>query len=133
MTHAISWFEIPATDYDRAAEFYSTVLDHEIDEYHGDAENGRYGLFRTEEEEVGGAISQQQSTSQDSNANISSTPSDDKGIVVYLTVEGDLTKPLSKVEPAGGEVIVGKSQTEGGYYGLIKDTEGNRIGLRSEE
>lgn len=61
MSHAINWFEIPVVDYDRAVEFYSTVLDREITEFENETEPdmaGRYGLFRTEEGEIGGALAQ---------------------------------------------------------------------------
>lgn len=139
MGHAISWFEIPVIDYDRAVEFYATVLDREIDEYEGGDEEEseteeRYGLFRTEEGEIGGALAQMDEFApDDGGATISYVPAADSGTVVYLTVDGDLNDALSRVEPAGGEVLIGKEETgEGGYYAFVTDTEGNRIGLTSE-
>lgn len=135
MGNTIGWFEIPATDYDRAVEFYSTVIDREIDEMENDESEGRYGLFRTNESDVGGAIAQMDEYAPDeSEAAISYTPSADSGTVIYLSVEGDLNDALSNVEPAGGEVLVTKQETgEGSYYAFVVDTEGNRVGLMSEE
>ncbi len=45
----------------------------------------------------------------------------------------DLSEPLSRVEGAGGKVLVPKTNIgEGmGYYALFIDSEGNRVGLHS--
>ncbi|MFC6765230.1 VOC family protein [Natrinema soli] len=136
MTHAINWFEIPVTEYDRAVEFYSMVLDREIDEYDdGEETEGRYGIIRTEEGEIGGAIAQIDSyTPDNSETTISYTPDDDSGTIVYLAVERDLNDALSAVGVAGGEVLVEKQDSDaGGYFAFVRDTEGNRIGLMSAE
>ena len=138
MGHAISWFEIPATDYDRAVEFYSTVLDREIDEFENEDETeteGRYGIVRTDDGEVGGAIAQMDEYSfEEGEGTITYEPSADSGVIVYLSVEGDLNDALSAVEPAGGDVLVTKRETgEGSHYALVEDSEGNRIGLMSAE
>ena len=41
MTNAISWFEIPATNYERAKSFYTSILETEITDHH--MENTKYG------------------------------------------------------------------------------------------
>lgn len=143
MTHTINWFEIPVTDYDRAVEFYETVLDREIDEYengdenHNDAEmEGRYGMFRTEEGEVGGALAQMEGgyTPEDDETTLPYTPTDNSGPILYLTLRGDLDDTLPAIEPAGGSVLVDREATgEGSHFAIVTDTEGNRIGLLSEE
>lgn len=121
--NAISWAEIPATDFDRAVEFYTTVLDREIEVV--EIEGAPYGMFDIEESEseAGAAIA----------IGEQHVPSKD-GTTLYLTVDGDLNAALSRVEPANGSVLISKQQlSSGAYFGMILDTEGNRIGLYSEE
>jgi predicted enzyme related to lactoylglutathione lyase len=60
-------------------------------------------------------------------------PSQD-GVVIYFSVNPDLNTALSKVEIAGGKVIMPKKQIseEYGYMGMFIDSEGNRIALHSQ-
>ncbi len=139
MTHVISWFEIPVTDYDRATEFYTTVLDREIDEFENesDAESeGRYGMFRTEEGEIGGGLAQMDEgyIPENGDTTIPYTPTDEAGPILYLAVDGALDDALAAVEPAGGAVLTGREETGmGGFFAIVADTEGNRVGLFTEE
>lgn len=136
MTHAINWFEIPSVDFDRAVDFYSTVLEREIDVYDDDTDetsNGRAGMFHTEDGDVGGMIVEMDEFTAESGATIPYTPTADSGVVVYLPVDGDLDETLSRVDAADGEVLIPKEgipEMEG-HYAIITDSEGNRIGLMS--
>jgi len=141
MRHAFSWVELPSIDFDRAIEFYSTVLDRGIDVHEPEldgATNGRAGMFHSDDEAdettVGGMIVETNEYTSESGATISYTPTDD-GVVVYLTVEGELDDALSRVESTGGEVVLPKEAIPGygGHYAIINDTEGNRVGLVSGE
>lgn len=121
MTNAISWFEIPATDYERAKSFYSTLLDTEITDHHMD--NAKYGMFAYDQDNngVGGGLVEMEGV-QPSN----------QGVTVYLNGGDDLSKPLSRVEKAGGKIIMPKTDIgENGYMAQIIDTEGNKIALHS--
>lgn len=138
MTHAISWFELPSSDFDRAVEFYEAVLDDEIDVYspeEDESQDGNAAMFPTEEGEVGGMIVGMEEYTTDSGATITYTPTTDGGPVVYLTVDGDLDDALSRVESAGGETLIPKEPIPEmrGHYAVITDTEGNRVGLMSAE
>ena len=55
------------------------------------------------------------------------------GIVIYFSVDPDLNSTLSKVEKAGGKIIMPKKiiTEEYGYMALFTDSEGNRIALHS--
>lgn len=119
--NAISWAEIPAINFDRAVEFYTTVLDREIEvmEIQGEP----YGMFDTDEGDAGAAIA----------IGDQHVPSKE-GTTLYLTVGGELNTALSRVEPANGSILVSKEQlSSGAYFGMILDTEGNRVGLYSDE
>jgi predicted enzyme related to lactoylglutathione lyase len=136
MTHAISWFEIPSIDFDRAVGFYSSVLNCELNVYNpesDDSENGKAGMFSTDDGDVGGMIVETDEYTTDGGATISYTPTADSGPVVYLTVDSDMDGVLSRVEQTGGEVLVPMEAIPemDGYYAIVTDTEGNRIGLIS--
>lgn len=121
MANAINWFEIPAEDFDRAIDFYSKVLDGElaVQEMMGT----KMGFLPMEGEgAVGGAIC----------AGEMYKPSAD-GAVVYLNGGDDLNTPLSRVEEAGGKVLMPKTKIsdEIGYMAFFFDTEGNKLAFHS--
>jgi len=55
------------------------------------------------------------------------------GPAIYLDGGDDLASPLSRVEPAGGKIVVEKTRIspEIGYMAFFEDSEGNRIGMHS--
>ena len=118
---AINWFEIPATDFERAVRFYSEIYAFEMPTR--DMGHIRMGFFQHEPTEgTGGAV-----VSGDG-----CIPSQ-AGLKLYLNGGSDLLTVLNRVEAAGGTVVVGKKQIapEIGYFAVIVDTEGNRIYLHS--
>lgn len=121
MTHAINWFEIPATDFTRAKKFYETLFGEEIMEV--PFPDGKYGMLPSDMQNggIGGGIVQGEGF----------VPSD-KGTIVYLNGGDDLNTPLSKVEAAGGKIIMPKTSIgENGFMAHFIDTEGNRVALHS--
>jgi len=123
MKNAINWFEIPVNDYERAKKFYGTILDLEITDYHMPEKNMKYGMFPYDMENmgVGGAIVQMKEMN----------PSTD-GSTVYLNGGDDLNVALGKVEAAGGQVFMPKTNIdENGFIAQFIDTEGNRVALHS--
>ncbi len=123
MKNAISWFEIPVTNYERAKQFYNTVLDTEIKDHHMPEQNAKYGMFAYDNDNngVGGGLIEAEDQ----------TPST-KGPTIYLNGGDDLSAPLGKVETAGGKITMPKTDIgEGGFVAQFIDTEGNRIALHS--
>ena len=56
----------------------------------------------------------------------------DKGTIVYLNGGEDLSVALSKVEAAGGKIILPKTAIgPNGFMAHFSDTEGNRVALHS--
>ncbi len=55
------------------------------------------------------------------------------GATIYFNAGDDLQIVLDRVEGSGGEILVPKTPyaDESGFFALLKDTEGNRIGLHS--
>ncbi len=124
MTNAINWFEIPVANYERAKKFYSTILGAELMDMPQTEEmtNMKYGFFPSVMEQgVGGAIVEMEGLK----------PSAD-GCTVYLNGGEDLADPLSRVEAAGGKVIMPKTAIgENGFIAQFIDTEGNKVAFHS--
>ncbi len=120
MVTTLNWFEIPATDFERAKTFYAKVLDVQI---HDDPDR-KYAYFPSDpnKDGFGGAIARGE------NYLPSMT-----GTTVYLNGGNDLSVPLGRVESAGGTVILPKTAIgeNRGFIALFMDTEGNKIGFHS--
>jgi predicted enzyme related to lactoylglutathione lyase len=124
MKNAISWFEIPATDLNRAQVFYETIFGIVLQPM--DLPNISMRMFPIDDmvNGVGGAIV---------NSGGFHKPSATDGPLVYLNGNPDVQGILDKVETAGGKIMVPKTpiSPEFGHMAVILDTEGNRIGLHS--
>lgn len=113
------WVEIPVVDMKRAKTFYEHILQCEMQEMlMGDSE---YAFFPVQEQFNGGALVK----------GPNHKPSTE-GVTVYLYGGPDMDAILSRVQQAGGLVIMGKTYTgeAAGYVGMFTDSEGNRIGLQ---
>lgn len=58
-----------------------------------------------------------------------------EGIMIYISApSGDLASEMAKVDAAGGKILQDKTaiSDEHGFYGLLIDSEGNRIALHSQ-
>jgi predicted enzyme related to lactoylglutathione lyase len=120
MQNLINWAEIPVTDFNRARTFYSTILSIDITEV--EMMGTTMGLFPNDGSNVSGAIVKGENY----------TPSD-KGVLLYLNGGNDLNAFLAKVEPAGGKVLVPKTEIspEFGYFAVFADCEGNTMAFHS--
>ena len=121
MTNAINWFEIPAKDFNRAKSFYEEVLGTEVQEM--PHPTLRYGILPADMQNggVGGGIVQGEGFEPSA-----------KGALIYLNGGEDLSVPLSKIEKAGGKVLIPKTSIGGnGFMAHFIDTEGNKIALHS--
>ncbi|OEJ98935.1 glyoxalase [Flavivirga aquatica] len=123
MKNAVSWFEIPVKNYERAKKFYTTVMDAEIIDHHMPEQNVKYGMFPHDKDNngVGGGLIEGEGQTPTVN-----------GPTIYLNAGDDLSLALSKVEPSGGKIIMPKTNIgENGFMAQFTDTEGNRIALHS--
>jgi predicted enzyme related to lactoylglutathione lyase len=116
--NAITWFEIPTIDFERATTFYETLLDTKLESYPGP---DPCNMFQNEGG-VGGCIVQRAEFK----------PGAD-GSLVYLNVEGKLDATLKRAERLAVKVFVPRTEIPGGlgYYACVQDSEGNRVGLHS--
>jgi predicted enzyme related to lactoylglutathione lyase len=124
MQNAISWFEIPSTNLDRATQFYETIFG--VSLIPMDMANIKMRMFPVDDPMtgIGGAVVHSDGFHK---------PSATDGPLIYLNGNPDVQKVLDKVEAAGGSIMVPKTEIspEYGFMAVIVDTEGNRVGLHS--
>jgi predicted enzyme related to lactoylglutathione lyase len=121
--NAVSWFEIPATDIDRAQKFYEAIFGIEMIPLQ--VQQLQMRMFPVENQmSVGGALCYNKEFYK---------PSSTEGPLIYLNANPDVQDVLDKVEAAGGKIIVPKTEIspEYGHMAVFIDTEGNRVALHS--
>ncbi len=120
--NAVGWFEIPVVDMDRAVKFYETVLDAKLERNMvGEIDMAWFPMVDGKGA-AGSLVSHKEWYK----------PSTDGTLVYFTAYSGDLDNELSRVETAGGKVLVPKKSIgEYGFMAVVLDTEGNRIALHS--
>ncbi len=122
--HAINWFEIPATDINRAKVFYESIFNVEL-AFMDLGDDFKMAVFPGDMESVSGALIY--------NPNFYH-PSEYQGPLLYLNANPNLQDVQDRIELAGGRVTIPKRQIspDHGYMAVFLDSEGNRIALHSQ-
>ena len=124
MKNAISWFEIPSINLERAQQFYETIFGIKLIPL--DVINIRMRMFPIDDPMtgIGGAVV---------HAEGFYNPSQTDGPLIYLNANPDVQNILDRVEAAGGKIAVPKTliSPEHGYMAVFTDTEENRVALHS--
>jgi len=120
MSNVINWFEIPANDINRAIKFYTKVLGGEMQPM--EMMGIKMAFLPMDGEGVGGSLCQ--------GKGYKPTPDGSK---IYLNGGDDLNVPLSRVEKAGGKVVMPKTKITDdiGYMAYFVDSEGNNMAFHS--
>lgn len=117
----VSWFEIPAINFQQAVNFYNEIYGIDMEKNF----DGNYAMaFFPTEKGIGGAIV----------AGPGSIPSI-IGPLIYLNAGKDLNQILNRIEPAGGRIVMPKTMIneESGYFAIFIDSEGNKLALHSKK
>jgi predicted enzyme related to lactoylglutathione lyase len=120
MKNAINWFEIPASDFERAKTFYENVLEIEMTL---PFEGMKYAMFPADMQNggIGGGLVEEKGYEPAQT-----------GALVYLNGGDDLSVPLARVEAAGGKILVPKTSLgANGFMAQFIDTEGNKVAFHS--
>lgn len=120
MANAINWFEIPAKDFERAKSFYETVLNIKMMMPFPEM---KYAMFPADMQhgEIGGGLIEDKGWEPVHG-----------GVLIYLNGGDDLSVPLSKVEDAGGKILIPKTSIgANGFMARFTDTEGNIVAFHS--
>jgi len=122
--NALNWFEISVTDINRAVKFYQTIFGIKMEQQ--EMMGMKMAFFPTENMngKVSGGLVQ----------GPMHKPAAD-GAKIYLNGNPDLAKVLSKIESAGGKVVMPKTKItdEIGFMAYFADTEGNSVALHSNK
>jgi predicted enzyme related to lactoylglutathione lyase len=116
---ANSWFDISVTDLSRATRFYESLLAvslHPAEELGGT----KIAIFPHERGAAGGCL------------RAAGTPGAG-GTLIYLDVNGRLDACLARLDQAGGALLVPKTDIgPAGFFAVVRDSEGNPVGLHSQ-
>ena len=117
--NAVTWFEIPTTDFARATSFYEEVLDIKLRAFPGPEP---CNIFPSHDGGVSGCIVHRPHQK----------PAAD-GSLVYLNADGKLDASLKRAQKLGVPILVPRTEIPGGfgYFACLQDSEGNHIGLHS--
>jgi len=119
----LNWFEIPAADISRAKNFYEKMFSIKMEEQ--EMMGMKMAFFPAEpgNGKANGGLVQSESHKPSM-----------EGSVIYLNANPDLAHALSKVEAAGGKVLMPKTKIsdEIGHMAYFVDSEGNRMALHSQ-
>jgi uncharacterized protein len=121
MQNFVRFFEIPAVDFNRAVKFYQEVFGQEL--AISECETGKMACFMENDMAIG-AISLSKGFK----------PSSD-GVLISLNAGKSMDEILIKISLNDGEIVTSKTKIEVdglGYFAIIIDSEGNKIGLYSE-
>jgi predicted enzyme related to lactoylglutathione lyase len=119
--HALNWFEIPVSDFQRAKKFYSTVFNYEMPEVNMGPVTMGILLHNRDAQGIGGAIVHGEGY----------IPSK-TGSKVYLNAGHNMAELLLRIEPAGGKLVVDRmSIGDMGFVAIMEDSEGNQVSLHA--
>lgn len=122
-SNSLNWFEIPATDINRAKTFYENIFGIEM------PVNDMMGMTMA-------FFPQDQGNGKASGCLCKSDmhkPSMD-GAVIYLNANPAMDNVLERIPAAGGSVLMPKTHIDEniGYMAFFTDTEGNKVALHSQ-
>lgn len=122
--NALNWFEISVTDIARAKKFYESIFGIQMHQEEMMGMQMAYFPYEDMNGKVAGALVQSENHK----------PSMD-GAKIYLNGNPDLDNALSKVEAAGGQIIMPKTfiADNVGYMAFFIDSEGNNVALHSNK
>ena len=113
------WFDIPVADLERANVFYRAVLACGVDTE--DFDGFKFSVLEHKQGNGGCLVPRPEEISAD------------KGLLLYLNVNGRIRDAVAKAGELGGKLLedvhpIGPH----GFRSLVLDSEGNRIALHSE-
>ena len=121
-TNIINWFEIPMVDVERAKAFYESLFDIQLHETELNGEKMLLFPYDPAAGKLSGALVR----SDHHKVGM-------QGPVVYLNANPSVQTIFDKAVELGADVLMPVTQVsdEIGFMALLRDCEGNRIGLHA--
>jgi predicted enzyme related to lactoylglutathione lyase len=121
MANAINWFEIPVKNFKKAKIFYEKIFGTKMQPMEAMGMKSAFFPADMEKGHIGGCIIEGKGYEPTK-----------KGSLIYLNGGTELSVVLSKVEKAGGKIVLPKTAIgQNGFMAHFLDTEGNKVGLHS--
>ncbi|MEO1208725.1 MAG: VOC family protein [Cyanobacteria bacterium J06638_20] len=122
MRNPVGYFEIPATDLDRAIAFYQTVFGYEFEREAVDGNEMAWFPMVEDASGISGALAKGDSYSPST-----------QGSRLYFNTE-NIDDVLAKVNASGGKTLYPKTSIgDLGWVAEFEYSEGNRIALHSQK
>jgi predicted enzyme related to lactoylglutathione lyase len=116
----VVWFDLPASDLERAAEFYRAMLNIKVDVVSMGPEHSM-AVFEHGQGNGGALVLRPDEVARR-----------DTGPLLYLNAEGRIRDAVKQASAHGGKVIEDvASLGPHGFRAIVRDSEGNRVGLHS--
>lgn len=121
MSNPIQWLEIATADLERAKTFYADVFNLEF-QYIEMPDSKMYMFGAPGQVGSSGCLMWSEETKPGT-----------EGTTVYFSCE-DTSNELNRIETTGGQIIIPKTDIgDFGFFAQFIDTEGNRVGLHSNQ
>jgi predicted enzyme related to lactoylglutathione lyase len=120
----VSWFEVPVADMERAIRFYEEVFEFKMERHILGPLDMAWFPYNQQGMGAAGSLVCHKDAYK---------PSQEGVLIYYSSQTGDLSDELSRIEKAGGKVLMQKTMIspEHGFMALFIDSEGNRVALYS--
>ena len=121
--NSLNWFEISVTDINRATKFYETIFGIKLEQTEMMGMKMAFFPYENGSGKAAGGLVQ----------GPMHKPSME-GAKIYLNGNPDLSDALSRIEKAGGKIVMPKTAIgEFGNMAFFIDTEGNNVALHSNK
>ena len=121
--NALNWFEIPATDINRAKTFYDTIFGINMDVQEMMGMHMAFFPYDPGSGKASGAVvkSEMHKPSQE-------------GSIIYLNANPNMDNVIDRIQSAGGQVVMPKTKISDdiGHMAFFIDSEGNKMALHSQ-
>ena len=123
-TNVLNWFEVSVANIDRAQKFYEAVFNIKFETMEIMGMKMAMFPYVPGSGKLSGALVQSDMHK----------PSAD-GVKVYFNGNPDLSDALSRVEKAGGKIVMPKTSIgdEMGFMAFFIDSEGNQVAMHSQQ
>jgi len=126
-SNALTWFEIPVTNLERARTFYETILDIKMETMQENNPEEKTVFFPRKPKTIMAKSGILSGSLVKSNRIQPSA----NGTLIYLNAYPSIQKIIDKIEPAGGKLVMNKTEIPAGMIAMFIDTEGNKLALHA--
>jgi predicted enzyme related to lactoylglutathione lyase len=126
-SNALTWFEIPVKNLERARAFYETILDIKMETMEEGNPEEKTVFFPRKPKTimaksgiVSGSLVKAKRLKPSAN-----------GPLIYLNAYPSIRKVIDRIEAAGGKLVMDKTKIPAGMIAVFTDTEGNKLALHA--